>query len=177
MTPRPHNRKRRLSDRNAAIYTAVCEGTLPLVVIAQQHGISKTRVIQICDAIDIRMAVELAASVGRIKGRQTGQLQALYRKALKAWDRSCGDAESTKTIVGGAGGNPPVDRIERTVKGQAGDPRFLQLMRDLLADERAIWGANAPVKREIDKRVTFTNPVQRLKAANDRMSRLLGEDN
>jgi predicted transcriptional regulator len=43
--------------------------------------------------------------------------------------------------------------MERTVtltsKGQTGDPRYLELIRKLLADIRAIWGLDAPQKQQI----------------------------
>jgi AcrR family transcriptional regulator len=93
------------------------------------------------EAFEGRLAEELA------------RIDALERVALAAWERSCHDAEvrHVKTETDGTvsvDGRPvPTKTVsEKTTKGQAGDPRFLERIAWCIEQRLKVLGGYAPAK-------------------------------
>ncbi len=135
-------RDKHLAPRNAAIYKAyVCgeEGES----LAKQYSITKSRVSQIVIEMEGRFLENEDAFIFAEKRRHQILLEGVYDKAARGYAKSLEDAESTKVSSGpDANGG----KAEKTTKGQAGDPAFLRVMCQALADIRKIWGMDAPVK-------------------------------
>ena len=108
--------------------------------IGEVVGLTRSGVAKMLTRTEGKLAVMLRDKGERIKAKQTIMLETLYREAMTAWEASKKPATSIKTTKGGEGG----DRTEDTVRGQCGDPRFLDQARGCLEDVRKIWGINTP---------------------------------
>jgi len=87
------------------------------------------------------------------KAEELAKVDKLEREYWDAWERSCEDAETIRQE-----GGPPAegkvakpDKIVKTAKGQAGDPRFLQGIQWCINKRCEIMGIDAP------KRTDFTS--------------------
>lgn len=69
------------------------------------------------------------------------KLQLLEREAWEGWQRSQQPLELTR-VVQGEGGK----KAEKTVRGQHGDPRFLELVHRASVGRRALLGLDAPTR-------------------------------
>lgn len=120
--------------------------------IAARLGISQPAVSKILARVEDRTLKALTRSVGRVKARQTEQLDWVVAEAARAWALSLEDAESEKTIetieAAEVEDGDPTTRRERTVKGQSGNPQHLAQLRGALADQRSLWGLDAPAEVE-----------------------------
>ena len=54
-----------------------------------------------------------------------------------------------KTTQAGAGGAPGATVAQLVVETQHGDPRYLEVARKVLADQRRVWGLDAPQKLDV----------------------------
>ena len=69
-------------------------------------------------------------------------------EAWEAWERSCLNAEKEVTKTGKIEGQSFGSEVTSTVEGQYGDPRFLEIIRNIIADRRKCIGTDAPSKFE-----------------------------
>ena len=77
-------------------------------------------------------------------------LDYLYREALQAWQNSKTDAtrrvqRKTQSVTGAA----TATVVQLAVDTQHGDPRYLEVARKALADQRTLWGLDAPQKLDL----------------------------
>jgi predicted transcriptional regulator len=88
------------------------------------------------------------------KAEELAKVDRLERVALDAWERSCRDAVSVATTTGRTDkeGAPLPDQVTTTVKGQAGDPRFLERVAWCVNKRCEILGLDSP------KRLSPVNP-------------------
>tara|TARA_Y100000310_G_scaffold277483_1_gene295255 strand:- start:3110 stop:3721 length:612 start_codon:yes stop_codon:yes gene_type:complete len=149
------------------IHELVCRGA-PRIGVAAQFKISPARVTQICKDLDQRFYTEHQENIEALKGRQSQQILHLIHDALNSFVESQEDAVTVKVEDG------PEGRTESTTtKGQAGDPRFLEVARKLLSDERLMWGANAP-EQHVHRNLHALMPLdERLKVVNENLTKLL----
>ena len=70
------------------------------------------------------------------------------REAWQAWDESCKPAAKTTRRLGGTGPGGTSEANE--VKGQCGNPAFLEKVYDGIRLEARITGTEAPQKQTID---------------------------
>lgn len=82
--------------------------------------------------------------IDEAKSRELAKIDQLELTYWVAWQKSCEDAETIQQ-VGGAEGP---EKITKTSKGQAGDPRFLQGIQWCIERRCKILGVDAPVKQE-----------------------------
>ena len=120
--------------------------------IAAQLGVTRHQVGY--DLNDLR-GRWLAASVEKIdqrKADELARLDNLERIAWAAWERSCLDAEinHVKTVRGKTNDDgaklPPIETLEKTTKGQVGDPRFLERVGWCINKRCELLGLDAPKK-------------------------------
>ena len=107
-------------------------------------------VSKILSRLEQRALEELVDRVERQKARQTLRLDYLYWESLRAWDASKTDATrrvQRKTDRGP--GTPGATVAQLVVETQHGDPRYLELARKALADQRTLWGLDAPQKLDV----------------------------
>jgi hypothetical protein len=87
--------------------------------------------------------------IDKAKARELAKVDRLEREYWQAWEHSCKDAETvrqegTKTEKG-----IQPDKIVKTAKGQAGDPRFLVGIQWCINKRCEIVGLDAAIKQEI----------------------------
>jgi hypothetical protein len=86
------------------------------------------------------------------KQRELARIDAVEVEAWRGWQRSCrpevSETERSGTRPGDQGGH--FEERSRTRKGQAGDPRFLQIIEGCIESRRKILGLDAPVKSTVE---------------------------
>jgi predicted transcriptional regulator len=118
--------------------------------IAADLGISQAAVSKILRRVEGRMLREISATVERQKARQTVRLEHLFAEAMRAWEDSKADStrRRQRKSDGGSGG-AGATVAELVVENQHGDPRYLDQARNTLADQRKLWGLDAPQKMDL----------------------------
>jgi hypothetical protein len=113
--------------------------------IAGFLGISQSTVSNDLKALQAEWLRSALLDFDEAKAREIAKVDRLEREYWAAWERSCEDAETTKQR--GAPGEEPgkikTASVERTVKGQAGDPRFLQGVQWCIDRRCKILGVDA----------------------------------
>ena len=119
--------------------------------IATEEGISQSAVSKILQRLEARVLEELVGRVEQQKVRQTLCLDHLYRESLRAWEASKADATRRvqRTTHAGAGAVGGGTVAQLVVETQHGDPRYLEVARKVLADQRRVWGLDAPQKLDV----------------------------
>ena len=118
--------------------------------IAQEEGITQSAVSKILRRVEARVLEEFMARVEQQKVRQSLSLEHVYRQSLAAWEASKADATrrvqtKTQTAAGASSGTV----AQLVVENRHGDPRFLEIARKALADQRRVWGLDAPHKVDV----------------------------
>jgi len=119
------------------------------IKIAEELGITQQGVSKILTRMSTRYLKANSDMVARQLAEQTMILQYTLEESIAAWERSKQDANSklaSKTSNAKFG-----DTTYQSLKTTElyGDPRFLESIRETLADLREIWGVNAPKKLAI----------------------------
>jgi predicted transcriptional regulator len=147
--------------------------------IAGDLGISQAAVSKLLRRIETRLLRELAETVQRQKARQTLRLEHLFAEAMRAWNESKADTtrRRQRQTQGGDGAGATV--AELVVENQHGDPRYLDEARKSLADQRKLWGLDAPQKVDLHaSRDPYDDmPEEALRAELARQTQLLGVAN
>ena len=137
--------------------------------IAAEIGISQPTVSRDLKAIQKVWQKETLYDFNEAKARELERIDILEREYWQAWQRSCEDAETVKQKGKPIGqGQVDTDSIERTVKGQAGDPRFLGGIQWCIIQRCKILGIEAP-NRNLDINMTqlTTEQLERLAKGED----------
>ena len=118
--------------------------------IAAEEGITQSAVSKILQRVETRVLKELVARVEHQKVRQTLCLVYVYQEGMKAWEASKSDAtrrlqKKTQTAAGALSGTV----AQLVVENRHGDPRYLEIARKALADQRRVWGLDAPHKVDV----------------------------
>ncbi len=119
--------------------------------IAAAEGLSQSAVSKILRRLETRALQELVDRVEQQKARQSLRLDYLYGESLRAWAASKADATRRvqRTTQAGAGGAGGATVAQLVVETQHGDPRYLEVARKVLADQRRVWGLDAPQKLDV----------------------------
>lgn len=125
--------------------------------IAAELGLGQSAVCRILARVSRRTLKELSDDVGRVKAEQSERLDFIIDEALQAWERSKRNSSSvtrerTEVLGGTEDEQPARERVVRAGEQRDGDVRFLEQARAALAEQRKIWGAEAPKKAEISGR-------------------------
>ena len=118
--------------------------------IAGDLGVSQGAVSKIQKRLELRALGELVATSDRQKIRQTWRLEHLFGEAMHAWDDSKADStrrRQRKSASGSGGGTASIAEV--VIENQHGDPRYLDEARKILADQRKLWGLDAPQKLDL----------------------------
>ena len=130
----------RLFARNEAIYKAyVCGAALRTV--GEEFNLSHVRIAEIVAETRERLQAPTRDRIEQMKTEQQLQLKDVYDKAARSYAKSTKVSREASDAKGQG-------RVEQTTKGQAGDPAFLRVMCQALADIRKIWGMDAPIRTE-----------------------------
>jgi predicted transcriptional regulator len=118
--------------------------------IAQELQISQAAVSKILARADRRALEELTQQIERQKVRQTQRLDYLVAELMQAWVQSKADATRRRQRKSEtAHGRGAHTVAEVTVETQHGDPRYLDAIRKVLADQRKLWGLDAPQRVDL----------------------------
>ena len=108
------------SDRNLLIYNRAILSRDPYADIAQDHGLSVGRISQIVREVSTALVPEHLDRINEMRVEHTGALGGVRAETMEAWRAS-----------------------KKSDNGP--DPRFLEVARKCLADQRKIWGAEADI--------------------------------
>jgi hypothetical protein len=144
--------------------------------IAADLGISQAAVSKLLKRVETRFLREVAETVQRQKARQTLRLEHLFAEAMRAWTASQGDTTRRRQRQTQGGGGAGATVAELVVENQHGDPRYLDEARKALADQRKLWGLDAPQKVDLHaSRDRYDDmPEEALRAELARQTQLLG---
>jgi predicted transcriptional regulator len=118
------------------------------VDIGRQIGVSQQQVSKYLRKLQAAWLARRGENLESVKGRELARLDRLEREYWQAWERSQQDAEIVKQKVNGKGDGAKV-QAEKTSKGQAGDPRFLQGIMACIETRLKIVGGFAPTKVDL----------------------------
>ena len=119
--------------------------------IAEEVGIDQSTVSRDIAALQDAWRESALIDVDEAKANALAKVDRLEREYWDAWERSCEDAETVrmegKATKEGEDGAP--ERVVKTSKGQAGDPRFLAGVQWCIERRCKIIGVDAPTKNEL----------------------------
>ena len=106
-------------------------------------------------AIEAEWLRSAVMDVNARKARELAKVDRVEREAYRGWRRSLKNAEKTrkKAIDAGDGQRKEAETIS---EGQAGDPRFLQIVMSCIERRCKLLGADAPQKKELSGHVDFS---------------------
>lgn len=144
--------------------------------IAADLGVSQPAVSKLLTRIETRLLRELAETAQRQKARQTLRLEHLFAEAMRAWNESKADTTRRRQRQTHGGDGVGATVAELVVENQHGDPRYLEEARKALADQRKLWGLDAPQKVDLHaSRDPYDDmPEEALRAELARQTQLLG---
>jgi predicted DNA-binding protein (UPF0251 family) len=143
--------------------------------IAADLGISQPAVSKLLKRVEERVLRELAGTIERQKARQTLRLEHQFAQLMGAWEKSKADTtrKRQRKTQGGSGG-PDATVAEIVVENHHGDPRYVEAARRVLADQRKIWGLDAPQQLAVHAQNPYADMTEAdLRAALARQARLL----
>jgi len=116
--------------------------------IAEGLGIHQSTVSRDIKALQIEWQKSALVDINSKKAKELAKIDRLEREYWLAWERSCEDAE----IVRQEARDKKINKVIKTAKGQAGDPRFLSGVERCIERRCKILGIDAPEKHEITGR-------------------------
>ena len=113
--------------------------------IADEIGIDQSTVSRDLKALQGEWLASALMDFNEAKAQELAKIDRLEREYWRGWERSCEDAEQTTQ----EGTPDSVDKVKKTKKGQAGDPRFLQGVQWCIERRCKILGVDAPERHEV----------------------------
>lgn len=122
-------------------------------VALEKEGIQKSAgvVASICRDVDNFLKVHFIDNIERVRARHHTRLERIFFEAMSAWYGSQKPSKELETISGrdpeGKGG--ALDgkvKKRRLVKSATGEAKFLETALKALADQRKMWGVDAPTR-------------------------------
>lgn len=120
------------------------EGRLQ-VDIAREVGLSQSTVSNDLKALQRIWLKSSLIDINEAKAREIAEIDNLEREYYKAWHRSREDAETLRQ----EGDKEGLDKVTKTSKGQAGDPRFLSGIQWCIERRCKILGVDAPERSDV----------------------------
>ena len=135
-----------IRDRELRVWDLLLKG-LEGVDIARREGVHPSVISRIKMRVERRIAAETEGKASSLRARQIGELRRARREAWRGWEESCKPAAKTTRRSGGKGFGP-VEANE--IKGQSGNPAFLEKVYDGIRLEAKLTGTEAPIKQTLD---------------------------
>lgn len=149
-------RRRRPSERSLEIFRLHLVLGKTMREIAKDFGISVPRVSVICRTVSTWLnEYPVESNIPAIRAQHDQVFKWLIRESVVEWQKSKKSFKTTKAkMVRGRvdkDGNPLPDLVtsEQIEREQFGDPRYIQVVNDLMKSQRAMWGADEPKRTEI----------------------------
>lgn len=124
--------------------------------LAAQFGVNQSTISRDLEAIRLQWQEQALLHFDEIKARELARIDRLEREYWEAWEESKKDAEVTKQIgalTKDEKGRPSLTpgRAEKTIKGQTGNPAFLNGVQWCIEQRLKIFGVYEAIKiRQID---------------------------
>jgi DNA-binding transcriptional regulator LsrR (DeoR family) len=114
--------------------------------IATELSIDQSTVSRDLKALQKQWLASALIDFNEAKAQELAKIDRLEREYWEAWRRSCEDAETVKQrgAPGDEVGKVKTASVERTVKGQAGDPRFLVGIQWCIERRCKVLGIDVP---------------------------------
>jgi len=116
--------------------------------IADQLKVNQSTISRDIKALQAAWLESALIDIDEAKARELAKVDKLEREYWTAWERSCEDAETVRQKGKPGAGGIATESIEKTSKGQAGDPRFLAGVQWCIERRCKIIGIDAPAKTE-----------------------------
>jgi hypothetical protein len=139
------------------------------VEIARREGVDPAVISRIKTRVERRIASEIDGKAASLRARQVGEIRRARREAWRAWEESCKPAAKT-TRRSGAGRTGTVEANE--IRGQSGNPAFLDKVFEGIRLEARLTGTEAPERQEFDGQLHVDTLVARLQGARQRAAGL-----
>ena len=136
-----------IRDRELRVWDLLLKG-LEGVDIARREGVNPSVISRIKTRVEHRITAETDGKAASLRARQIGEIRRARREAWRAWEESCKPAAKTTRRLGGTGPGGTSEANE--VKGQCGNPAFLEKVYDGIRLEARITGTEAPQKQTLD---------------------------
>jgi hypothetical protein len=144
--PRTPAEALRLESRRLKAAEMYLRGTTSLTQIADVLGVHKSQISRDFKIIKARWREHYASDFNTAKQRELAKIDGLEAAAWQAWERSCADSETLHTgvLTGRTDKDgtalPDVKKSWKTVKGQSGDARFLDIVHTCIAQRCKLLG-------------------------------------
>lgn len=146
-------------------------------------AVSQQAVSKMIRRVEVRALARMSQQVEGRKALQSARLEVVFCEAMAGWRRSQEDAKAArrKTVAASAPevdddgepirgtGRPGRNEEVLELRGQVGDSAFLKTALQALADDRKLWGLDAPARRELSG--PGGQPVQIADATPDTVAR------
>ena len=142
----PQN-KAQILDRELRVWDLLLKGR-ESVEIARGEGVHPSVISRIKTRVEHRIIAETDGKVASLKARQLGEIRRARREAWRAWEESCKPAAKTTRRSGWKGSGGAIEANE--IKGQSGNPAFLEKVYEGIRLEARLTGTEAPQKQTID---------------------------
>jgi hypothetical protein len=164
--PRTPAEELRLESRRLKAAEMYLRGMTSLTRIAHELGVHKSQISRDFKIIKARWRDQYATDLNTAKQRELAKIDGLEAAAWQAWEQSCQDAETLHSgvLTGRTDKDgkslPDVQKSWKTVQGQTGDARFLELVSSCIAQRCKILGL-MPSRPEFGNSVNVatTGPV------------------
>ena len=158
----PQNRAQ-IREREWRVWDLLLKG-LEGVEIARREGVDPAVISRIKKRVEKRIVAETDGKAASLRARQIGEIRRARREAWRGWEESCKPAAKT-TRRSGARGAATVEQNE--IKGQSGNPAFLEKVYDGIRLEAKITGTEAPQQQRIEGSLTLEDLVAGSRALRD----------
>ena len=127
----------------------------PQTRIAETLDVSQQTVSNDLKELQRRWQASALVDLNAAKAQELAKIDNLEREYWEAWERSCEDAGTVvkKAKEGGA------KEATQTIKGQAGDPRFLTGVQWCIERRCKLLGLDAPIAVDAALNIANTTPL------------------
>lgn len=122
-------------QRRASIAYEILRGVTDVHDLADRYGVSASTIKIDIKEIEERWKDQQLKTAEEVRARELRRLEKVMAEAWSGWDKSREDAVETRTSMTEDGEETTV-----SVRGQAGDPRFLETIRNTIADMLDVRG-------------------------------------
>ena len=161
----PRNRVQ-IRERELRVWDLLLQG-LDGVEIARREGVDPAVISRIKARVERRLIAETQDKAAAFLVRQIGELRCARREAWRGWEASWKPAAKT-TRRSGAAQSGTVEASE--IKGQSGNPVFLEQIYHGIQLEAKITGTEAPKKQSIEGALQLSTLTARIAAARHRLA-------
>src|SRR4051812_13505127 len=115
-----------IRDRELRVWDLLLKG-IEGIEIARREGVDPAVISRIKKRVEQRITSETEGKAASLKARQIGEIRRARREAWRGWEESCKPAAKTTRRSGGAA---PGTMEASEIKGQCGNPAFLEKIYD-----------------------------------------------